>query len=370
MIENKLTWVDSLKGIAICGVVMIHSGAGELPNFFGAIGRNGNRGVQLFFLISAFLTWKSLEQYFSMQSKMNGMSILRWQIKKLFKLMPLYYLAMLIYTLVTGGSEYWLGCEGSISVKNVMVHLFFLHGLFPHYANSIFGVEWYLGALVIFYFLAPYMYKYINSLRKATKSFLASIVICIGIIGIGYLFMPQVEDTYIYKEYLGTISFFAQLPVLALGIMLYYILQEIYKEGSVYWIKNKKAVSYIIFSIAVVMIIGQVSGLYSFGRVLDNISWSVWFSGIIISQFLWKNRMVDNRVLRCLGRYSYPVYLVHCLVIRLYDFVVRNGADTIMDWIIKYMFILSFSFFISYILIRWFDSPIQRKLAKLNVIRK
>ena len=35
--ENKrnITWVDSLKGIAMCGVVMIHAGGGGSPIVLG-----------------------------------------------------------------------------------------------------------------------------------------------------------------------------------------------------------------------------------------------------------------------------------------------------------------------------------------------
>ena len=52
MKPERLKWIDALKGIAICGVVMIHSGGSNMPSYLGAIGAVGKNGVQLFFLIS------------------------------------------------------------------------------------------------------------------------------------------------------------------------------------------------------------------------------------------------------------------------------------------------------------------------------
>lgn len=64
MEKARISWIDSLKGIAICGIIMIHSGGADLPSLFGKIGNIGKNGVQLFFLISAYLSFISLERYF------------------------------------------------------------------------------------------------------------------------------------------------------------------------------------------------------------------------------------------------------------------------------------------------------------------
>lgn len=60
MEKKNITFLDSLKGWGILAVIMVHSGAAGLPGVMGRIGEAGARGVQLFFLISAFLTWGSL----------------------------------------------------------------------------------------------------------------------------------------------------------------------------------------------------------------------------------------------------------------------------------------------------------------------
>ena len=169
-----MTWIDSLKGIAICGIVMVHSDTLGLPWLLEKIGDAGKCGVQLFFLLSSYLTFVSLEHYFNTKTSSRAISfhhLIPWWAGKFIRLIPLYYLALFIYALFLGGSSYWLGTQEHITAQNVLAHLFFLHGLFPHYADSIIGVEWYLGTLAIFYLLAPYLYKIINSLTSLIFSY-------------------------------------------------------------------------------------------------------------------------------------------------------------------------------------------------------
>ena len=162
---TKKNWIDGMKGIAICGVVMVHSGGANLPFPIGKIAGLGQFGVQLFFMISAYLTFLSIEKHIS--NEFNLKNAYKWVISKIVRLIPLWYLALLLYTVLIGGNSWWLGSEGKISLGNFLTHILFLHGLFPHYTDSIMGVEWYLGVLVLFYIISPLLYKVIKNLRSA-----------------------------------------------------------------------------------------------------------------------------------------------------------------------------------------------------------
>ena len=52
---RRFEFMDVLKGLAICGVVLTHCGDWIRPGseILSAISRHGGRGVQLFFLLSA-----------------------------------------------------------------------------------------------------------------------------------------------------------------------------------------------------------------------------------------------------------------------------------------------------------------------------
>ena len=60
---ERYEWIDSLKGISILGVIMIHSGSMGVGGLVTKIGQYGSSFVQAFFVISAFLIWKSLDQH-------------------------------------------------------------------------------------------------------------------------------------------------------------------------------------------------------------------------------------------------------------------------------------------------------------------
>lgn len=61
---------------------------------------------------------------------------------------------------------YYLGTLPDVSWLNVLCNLFFIHGFYPYYTNSI-NANWFMGVLAVFYLLAPFMYRIINSLERA-----------------------------------------------------------------------------------------------------------------------------------------------------------------------------------------------------------
>ncbi len=106
--ENRNICVDSMKGLAIIGVVLIHINSIEkaypyLPivNKFASIGA---KGVQIFFMISAFLIFHSLHRL-EMKKQNNGIS--NWYLQKLIRLIPVYYISNILWLiLVARGGEF------------------------------------------------------------------------------------------------------------------------------------------------------------------------------------------------------------------------------------------------------------------------
>lgn len=362
----RISWIDALKGIAISGVVMIHSGAAQMPFPVGEIGGIGDRGVQLFFLLSAYLAYKSLVDYTSgIQGKMRLPDVVRWWTKKFVRLMPLYYCAVMVGCLI-GGDEYWLGNEGHITTKNIIAHVLFLHGFFPHYADSIIGVEWYLGVLAFFYILLPLIYKWIDRFEKAVAVFVGGIFVC-SVVNQYALMHIGTEDTHVFQAYFGTFWIFAQLPILILGIILYYIIEKI--DYSV--IRSKKLLSYSLLVFAVLMICGHILGKNDIFMLDENTLFSFWFVCIIISQVLYRCPLIDNIIFRIIGRYSYPVYLFHYYVLMFYDkylFDILGGGYGMLNWLIKYIISLCASVAMAVILTKCVDIPMSKWMKGMGVL--
>ena len=75
MKREKLTFLDGLKGFAIPFVAIVHSGIGQLPEI-GKYTGDIARMVQMLFMISALLTFRSLARTFPDRSKMTKEGIL------------------------------------------------------------------------------------------------------------------------------------------------------------------------------------------------------------------------------------------------------------------------------------------------------
>jgi len=361
---EKKNWIDGLKGIAICGVIMVHSGMGELPGIWGKIGSIGSDGVQLFFLLSSYLTFCSMNRYFS-----NDISIekgIRWIASKIIRIIPLYYLSIIIYGKYTGGSLYWLGTEEIISVLNYLSHFLLLNGLIPHYANSIIGVEWYVGCLVLFYLISPFLYKIVSNINRSIIVWV--IVTFISTFGVWYIqgIIPDIPDRYIYMSYVGTFSILSQSSVWIAGILLYYVLEE--KSNNNSCNKSEMLLSYILLFFGLSMMLGMA---FEINKILG-ISYyglcGIFFFIISYSQNMHSSVVVDNIVFRFLGRYSFPIYLIHLIVLKMYNPIVEiDFGNEIIAWLFKFAFTLCVSAAIAIPLQLFIENPIVRNLKKIIV---
>lgn len=355
---DRQKWIDSLKGIALCCVIMKHCGGAALPSILGVIGNNGAYGVQLFFLLSAYLSFASFEKSI-VKNGYNVRDNIIWILKKFIRLIPFYYLAIIIY-FVGGGAKYWLGSEEYIRIGNLLAHFTFTHGFFPHYVDSIVGVEWYLGVLAIFYVMVPWLYKWINSLEKSIIWFMLSVFLSWGFsLVANQLFVPNTEDAYIYSNFYGTFSFIVQVPIIILGIVMFYL----FKSNILDFIKNKKIFSYILLFGFLCMINGMLLGyncLWGMSRVT---LFGICFLLLSISQKLHSCVIFDNIVFQFLGKHSYPIYLFHYCLIWIYDkYIPQLPCNSVINWIVKYVVIVILSLVFAMLGEKYFETPIVKKL--------
>lgn len=372
MNNESIGWINGMKGIAMCGVIMVHLGGSSLPSIMGHIGSIGKNGVQIFFLLSAYLTYCSLDKIFGggyklYHEKMSFKSVCIWWKKKFIKLIPIYYLMLIVCAVFEGGNIRWLGSEEHITFLNMLSHFLFIHGLFPHYTDSIIGVEWYLGALAIFYIMAPILYKYINSLEKSVGIFVVSIPMCYLVKECADLFLPAVEDVYIYETYIDEFGILAQLPVLLLGIVLFFALKS-YDEQK---IKEKRTLSYALLVFSLIMILGQAYQKNTLYMINEATIFGIWFLGISISQAIWQCPLIDNCVFRTIGKYSYPIYLIHFFFIQMFQkYYDLNIQNEILNWGLQYIIVLSISMAVSIVIIKFYDRPLLKWMNNFMLSKK
>ena len=360
--NNKVPWINSLKGVAILGIVSAHCG-GSGNKYLDILIGNGPLGVQMFFIISAFLTFISMEQ--NLGDGINIKSVGQWWARKFIRLIPMYFLALFTYAFLFGGNKYWLGHAGKVSVLNIVTHIFFLHGINPYYINSVLGVEWYLAVLALFYILAPLLYKYINTLEKALMLFVAVTLVSYYIIKAALSFCP-ITDAYIWEAYIGYFGFFEQFPVLIIGIILYFSVKRI---GASSTIKGNRALSYSVLLFSIHLLIGTLLEENRLFHVSGHVIVGIIFLGICLSQEIHCSPLAVNKVFAQWGKYSYPIFLFHFAFKNTFEKVMGGGTG-VAFCLMKIGMVMTGCWLTACILTKWVDRPIIRLLEKGLKIRE
>ena len=333
MTKDKVMLINSLKGIAILGVVLVHYGCNSSYSIINSIVANGARGVQLFFVINGYLIFNSLDKF-----DLTLNNIINWWKNKFLRIIPLYWFFTIVHLLIFGtGPRYYLGPYSHVSVLNIICNLLFLHNFYPYF-NCI-NVNWFMGVIGIFYILAPIMKKKIDSLERIGCIFF--------IYPCGYLLMHILLNNYqgnypnIWADYVNIMSFFSELPCICIGIAIFYI----EKSGLLLTIKEKKWFS---FALLIVAIWGAVSlGANKHFFVIGNniSSFGLIFGLIFASQLIYSICLISNPLFDYIGKHSYGIYLSHIIVLELVRKLCLNKY-----WIMGYIMVVLGSLFVSIIL--------------------
>ena len=100
---SRYLWVDFLRGIAILMVVLIHTsqcgtGVLGLPKAIASLAFLGSKGVQLFFLMSAFTIYLSFVRH----KESEKLSVSNFYIRRFFRIAPIFISPLPIIFFKTG----------------------------------------------------------------------------------------------------------------------------------------------------------------------------------------------------------------------------------------------------------------------------
>ncbi len=339
--------IDGFKGIAILGILLVHCGAADLGGIIGELSSAGAKGVQIFLIISSMLIFKSLQRE---HDKDEGMSLKTWYIRRFIRLIPLYYIANL-FVLVKDGfaASYWSGTHG-MTIGTVVSNFLFIHGLYPWWSNAI-NINWYIGTLAIFIVVAPLLYQLVDRIDKLfillVFSWLCNIICnhTIGAVDFG-------EDTYVWTAYWMIFSIVAQLPVLVIGMILYYVLEktDILIKIKQHLGNRKRSFCYASTGVCLLWLFYMIHH----GAVI--VEYALVFAIIIFISFIDKIYLIENPIFTILGKYSYGIYLFHFPLIEITHKLFRQTGNSKI--IICYFVVLIVSFVLSWILVRLVERPV------------
>lgn len=325
--ESHLDYIDLLRGLAIIGVMLVHSGYGmsaiglkELPFPFDPIFSAGRHGVTLFFVVSAFTLTRSMFLRYDYEAQ----PIKNYLIRRFFRIAPAYYfvLFLVFYLSGKGVAGYTNPTENELTWLDLGLHLIFLNGFFPYFTNSFFGVEWSISTEFMFYLILPGVYLWIRKINTRQSQIRKGIFLyCIAIIisWLMYFKGGYLQSHWnIEQQIFGAWSHFfigTHLNAFVLGIIVWLFIQ---KKQPAYSI-NRDALFKLV--LALLIITAVCATVFEYQNA-DNpyLPWiSVIFWGIAsatltytlsqISPTFWSKKYLQ--LFSKMGALSFSLYLVH-----------------------------------------------------------
>lgn len=229
MVNKNQVSIDAvtiLKGIAIIGVVLVHSPLcikGINP-YLSQLTRIGQFGCQLFFLLSGYLMMLSWDR---LKSNSFKNKVFIFYKKRIGSILPVYFLSVIFYQIISLIYEhYWNGpffYEIHHELYSIVLNLFLLQGLDYVNFNSIVPGGWFIGTIVLFYLLYPFLRRILDRIAfynyKLCRllpffAFLISLIVQIVIYYYNGSWIYSNRGSFIYYSILN------QLPCMMTGMLL------------------------------------------------------------------------------------------------------------------------------------------------------
>jgi peptidoglycan/LPS O-acetylase OafA/YrhL len=309
--------LDFLRGVAILVVLLLHFSltyhltASPLatllsPRMAGAVARNGNYGVTMFFVISGFLiTSISISRYGSLRR----LDLASFYVFRLGRILPSLVLALAIITV--------LGCLGVQSFTNsggghpfpsayfvvaVVSVLTFWHNVLMEsvgYFNYCLNIYWSLSVEEVFYLAFPLVCVLVR--RDALLA-----VLCIALIVIGPLYRSRHADDELFFMY----GYLACFDAIAFGCLVALLARRVNPSPARgRWLRTLAGLA-----LAAVYLRGiEGNEIWGFTEIAAATA-VILFSVAHGSPDGWMTGRTTG-VLRWMGRHSYELYLFHILVL-------------------------------------------------------
>lgn len=296
---------DSLRGLMAFWVVLAHTFMSYNMYLPGGLSKifNVAFAVEVFIILSGFVIFFLLDK--------QKESYIPFITRRFFRIFPVYWVLLIIsvltieYQLVLwqsfdGEGHYWKGRLGTTQdsveyyTSHLLAHIPLLQGLFPHSVlpNSDFAFiepAWSLSLEWQFYLVAPAIFIAICNARNSSAAGLTLLSISVLI-------------SYFYGK--GGVGFLPkEMHLFILGIISFYVWKHYYSED------NKILITIILAAVASSIILRSVPLLIWF--IFMYLAATTNATLIIIKQLLVSKPMMF------LANISYPMYLVHTLVIYL-----------------------------------------------------
>lgn len=311
----RFEFLDALRGWAILGVISTHCAWFSGGDFRGKpFAFAGLYGVQLFFMVSAFTIFLTLERALSREPAI----VRSFYIRRILRILPMFWVGIVLYAFAPGREHYYTDFDMGVSYYFLTAIL--QHGWHPLYINSVVPGGWSIAVEVTFYIIAPLLFFRIKNWQNALWFFLSTLFICESA---SYCLRMVTDHKLIFQavqpELLHQFSikwFPSQLPVFACGILTFYLVKGL--PESFHTKRNG-----IVIMAAGLMVLYNAVDVGSHRIVPEQVVFAIGFLLFILALSIYPLWLFVNSATAFLGRISYSFYLMH--------FVIMAGEITLFQ---------------------------------------
>lgn len=283
--------MDLLRGAAISLVVLAHCGSATtsvVPGLASFAAHYGEMGVQLFFIVSGYTMMLTFGVRDSLAAARS------FYIRRIFRIVPLFWIAIPFYLLVTKGEGFAMWAPDGVSARDVALTVLCLHWSSVTAFNSVVPGGWSIAVEMQFYLLFPLVIRLFRTRNGAILGYvlIAMVSVAAQFLADKYL-VPQLAAALPKSQsYLAGAFFYCWLPrqsiCFGFGILLYDFIER----------KNHP-------TLGALLLIG--ASLFT--------GWGAEVVILAAASFAVLASKLKFPFASLLGRHSYAVYLAHFAVI-------------------------------------------------------
>lgn len=255
---------------------------------FPVIMEHLSRGVQLFFVLSAF----TLFQTARMRWKASNYPMLAFYIRRAFRILPLWWIAIAI--------EY--ANRPDTDIKSAVGSAFFVFGLKPEWLSMLtISVGWSLFVEESFYIFFPFWRRFLNSWIPV------AILLVITAFGAQYILRNGFFELNSFHDH----DFLAKSPLTNYYAFFLGILLERLRPSKIFgWFYSDKALARALLNIATSICLIL---LFVFGRIIGTFVLVPLFIASFNPKAIF-GVLMRTRFMMATGRCCYSIYLFHGVV--------------------------------------------------------
>lgn len=304
----RLEGIDILRGLAVSVVVLYH--------FFELLGLHnsiyypfvisiGQIGVPLFFVISGYLIYRSVDYSISKKGLKPGLK--QYFMHRIFRILPAYYFNFFIVFLLAFYIFHTMDTWSSDFIREqILAHLNFTAFFTYKIAGlGLNGAYWTLSIEMLWYIIAPIFFIFIRKDRYLILLFISSLFYLLALdysLLDTFLNLDKKTNNYIYLLYYWSFQLPGQLIYFIAGIFIYK-----YSKNEAYIPRYAQYTLFISLILLFTYLSTQKYFLESF-TVKSSITLITVASLFII---FYRHRLRELHLLAWIGKISYSLYLWH-----------------------------------------------------------